>query len=111
MDHINEKQQSSTIIEWCEDADDWGEEPTLEENGNVANNSQAIEICASASAELENSDADDNVVAEPIELPDIDVLQLLDSRKDIPSVSFLFFLITCRNGLALDKTRVKLDYF
>lgn len=99
MDHINEKQQSSTIIEWCEDADDWGDEPIVEENGNVANKSQAVEICASASAELENSDADDNVVAESIELPNIDVLQLLDSRKEIPLVSNFIYLIIYLNDL------------
>jgi len=80
-------QQSTTFIEWCDDADNWGEDPVAEENDNITVKSQVIEICASASAELENSDADDNVVAEPIEIPITNCLQLLDSRKEIPSVS------------------------
>lgn len=90
MDHNNiVKQQSTTFIEWCDDADNWGQESTIEENGNDNMNSQAIEICASASAELEKPDADDNVVVEPIELPNTDVLQLLDSRKEILIVSLI----------------------
>lgn len=90
VNHSDDKQQSTTtFIEWCDDADDWGEEPNVEENGNVSVKSQAIEICTTASAELENADADENVVAEPLELPNTDVLQLLDSRKEIPSVSDL----------------------
>lgn len=48
-----------------------------------------MEFYTSTSAELEISDADDNVVAEPIELPSSDVLQLLDSKKEIPFVSYL----------------------
>lgn len=89
IDVRDDKEQSTTtLIEWCDDADDWGEESNIEENGNVAVKSQAIEICAPASAELENADVDENVVAEQPELPNTDVLQLLDSRKEIPSVSF-----------------------
>jgi len=92
MDHNDDKQQSTTFIEWCDDADDWGDEsPISEENGNVVSNNQAMVNCISASAELENIDADDNVVVESIELPNTDVLQLLDSRKDIPSVSCLMY--------------------
>ncbi|KAF0729231.1 programmed cell death protein 2-like [Aphis craccivora] len=83
-DHYEDKQQSMTFIEWCDDADNWGEEPETEDNGNITVKSQAIEICTSASAELENSDADDNVVAEPIDIPNTNCLQLLDSRKEIP---------------------------
>lgn len=89
VDHQEDKQQSTTFIEWCDDADDWGEEPVSEKNGNVTIQSQAIEICDSATAELEKSDADDNVVAEPIELPNTDVLQLLDSKKEMPVVSYI----------------------
>lgn len=92
----DEKQQSSTFIEWCDDADNWGDEPIVEENGNDPPiNSQAIEICPSASAELETPDTDDNVVVESVELPNTDVLQLLDSRKEVPSVScsILYILI------------------
>lgn len=88
-DHYEDKQQSMTFIEWCDDADNWGEEPETEDNDNITVKSQAIEICTSASAELENSDADDNVVAEPIDIPNTNCLQLLDSRKEIPLVSFL----------------------
>lgn len=88
VNHRDNKQPSTTtFIEWCDDADDWGEDPNIEENGNVTVKSQAIEIRAIASAELENADADENVVAESVELPNTDVLQLLDSRKEIPSVS------------------------
>lgn len=89
-DHNDDKQQSTTFIEWCDDADNWGEESTIEENGNDNIKSQAIEICASASAEIENSDTDDNVVVEPIELPNIDVIQLLDSKKEVPIVSLIY---------------------
>lgn len=87
VDHHDDKQQSTTFIEWCDDADDWGEVPVVEENGNIISKNQAIEICDSASAEIENSDADDNVVAESIEIPNTNFLQLLDSRKEIPLVS------------------------
>lgn len=98
VEHNDDKQQSTTFIEWCDDADDWGEEPIIEENGNTTMKSEAIEVCASASAELENSD-DDNVVAETIELPNTDVLQLLDSRKEVPtvSVSTLITVFICIN--------------
>lgn len=92
MDHKEDKLQSTTFIEWCDDADDWGEEPVVETNGNITIQSQAVEVCDSTSAELENSDADDNVVVEPIELPSTDVIQLLDSRKEIPLVSCLMYL-------------------
>ncbi|XP_060877777.1 programmed cell death protein 2-like [Metopolophium dirhodum] len=87
VDDYDNKQQSTTFIEWCDDADDWGEEPVAvaEDNGNITVPSQAIELCDTASAELENSDADDNVVAEPIEIPNTNFFQLLDSRKEIPS--------------------------
>lgn len=55
-----------------------------------------MEFYTSTSAELEISDADDNVVAEPIELPNFDVLQLLESKKEIPFVSNLCeFRYTC----------------
>lgn len=87
VDHNDTKQQSTTFIEWCDDADDWGEKPSVEENGNATIKNEAIEVCVPASAELENFDADDNVVAEPIELPNTDVLQLLDCKKEIPLVS------------------------
>lgn len=95
MNQSNDIQQSTTFIEWCDSADDWGDEPTVvEENGNITCKSKAMEMCVSASAELETSDADDNVIAEPIELPNVDVLQLLDSRKEIPSVShYNYFII------------------
>lgn len=89
VDHNEIKQQSSTFIEWCDDADNWGDEQDFEENGNAIVKSQAIESNALASAELEKSDGDDNVVVEPIELPHTDVLQLLDSRKEIISVSYV----------------------
>lgn len=72
-----------------------------------------MEMCASASAELETLDADDNVIAEPINLPNIDVLQLLDSRKEIPSVSqynyfiiYIWFQLNFRAS-RLDKSEVK----
>lgn len=91
-DHKEDNLQSTTFIEWCDDADDWGEESVVETNGNITIQSQAIEICDSTSAEIEKSDADDNVVVEPIELPNTDVLQLLDSRKEIPLVSYLMSL-------------------
>lgn len=87
VDHNDVTQQSTTLIEWCNDADNWGDEPEFEENGNAIVKGQAIESSASATAELENSDGDDNVVAEQIELPNTNVLQLLDSRKEITSVS------------------------
>lgn len=101
MDHndYNDDKQQSTFIEWCDDANNWGEESTVEENGNENIKSQAIEICASASAEIENSDADDNVVVEPIELPNIDVLQLLDSRKEVPTVSLIYLYEICINSI------------
>jgi len=89
VNDYDDKQQSTTFIEWCDDADDWGDEPVTEENGNITTQNQAIEICDPASAELENSDADDNVVAESIEIPNTNCLQLLDSRKEIPAVSCL----------------------
>jgi hypothetical protein len=88
VNHSDDNQQlTTTFIEWCDNADDWGVEPNIEENGNVTVKSQAIEICDIVSAELENADADENVVAEHIELPNTDVFQLLDSKKEIPSVS------------------------
>lgn len=107
-------QQSTTFIEWCNGADDWGDEPTVvEENGNVIGKSEAMEMCASTSAELETLDADDNVIVEPIDLPNIDVLQLLDSRKEIPSVSqynyfiiYILFQMNLRAGI-LDNSEVK----
>ncbi|XP_025416088.1 programmed cell death protein 2-like isoform X2 [Sipha flava] len=86
VNHSDDNQQlTTTFIEWCDNADDWGVEPNIEENGNVTVKSQAIEICDIVSAELENADADENVVAEHIELPNTDVFQLLDSKKEIPS--------------------------
>lgn len=87
VDHNNDKQQPTTLIEWCDDADDWGDEPEFEENGNAVVKGLSVESNASACAELENSDGDDNVVVEQIELPNTNVLQLLDSRKEITSVS------------------------
>lgn len=92
LDHKEDSLQSTTFIEWCDDADDWGEEPVVETNGNITIQSQATEICDSTSAEIENSDADDNVVVEPIQVPSTDVLQLLDSRKEIPLVSCLMYM-------------------
>jgi len=96
-DHYDNNQQSTTFVEWCDDADDWGDNKSVvEEYGNSTVKSQEIKMCAAASAELENSDVDDNVVVEPIEIPNTNFLQLLDSRKEIPSVSFLINLdITC----------------
>jgi len=94
MKHSNEEQQSTTFIEWCDNADDWSVNAIIEENGNTTTTkSQANEICPTASAELENSDADDSVVVEPIVLPNIDVLQLLDSRKEIPLVSQSVYIV------------------
>jgi len=95
VEHSDDKQRSRTFIKWCDDADDWGDDAdnwgvdpvVVKENSDAATESQAIEICASASAELENSDADNNVVVEPIVLPNTDILQLLDNRKELPLVS------------------------
>ncbi|XP_050435659.1 programmed cell death protein 2-like [Adelges cooleyi] len=85
LDSDVETKQTSTFIEWCDDADDWGDTPIVEENGNVNGVSQAaVESCATASAELETPDGDNNVVVESIETPVVDVLQLLDTRKEIP---------------------------
>lgn len=94
VDDYDDKQQSTSFIEWCDDADNWGEEPVAvaEENGNITVQSQAIEKCDTASAELESSDTDENVVAEPIEIPNTNFFQLLDGRKEIPSVSCLINL-------------------
>lgn len=92
-EHCDEKQQSTTFIKWCDDADDWGTDSVVEQNDNVTGKSEAIEICTSASAELENSDADNNVVIEPIVLPTTDVIHLLDSRKEIPLVSIICIFI------------------
>lgn len=87
-DHNDTERQSTTFIEWCDGANEWGDGPDFEENGNAIVKSQAIESNALASAELENSDGDDNVVVEPIVLSNTDVIQLLDSKKEITSVRY-----------------------
>ncbi|XP_050533273.1 programmed cell death protein 2-like [Daktulosphaira vitifoliae] len=87
LDNNEENRKSSTFIEWCDDADDWGEASLVEENGNLSKSLAATELYSTSSAEIENSDVDENILVETIQMPSVDIIQLLDSKKEVPQIS------------------------